>query len=161
MSKRHPNHRHVKIHRNYTVEEVARLFSIHKNTVRGWIKAGLSLSDDKRPMLILGHELAAFLQARRVKKKQTCNPGEIYCIRCRAPKTPAGDMAEYQLINEKVGNLIAICPDCDSMMNRRFSLAKLDQVRGKMDITLPQALRHINESNQPTVNSDLKQEATT
>ncbi len=39
MAKRHPNYRQVKIHRNYTVEEIARLFGIHKNTVRGWVKA--------------------------------------------------------------------------------------------------------------------------
>jgi hypothetical protein len=28
----------VKIQRNYTVEEAARVFDIHKNTVRCWIK---------------------------------------------------------------------------------------------------------------------------
>lgn len=156
MRKRHPNYRRVKIHRNYTIEEIANLFSLHKNTVHGWVKAGLPSSDDKRPMLILGHELAAFLQARRVKNKQTCKPGEIYCVCCRAPKFPAADMAEYLPITEKFGNLVAICSDCNSIINRRVSLTKLEQVRGRMDITFPQALRHIVESNQPTVNSDLK-----
>ncbi|MDD4392264.1 MAG: helix-turn-helix domain-containing protein [Desulfobacterales bacterium] len=146
MRKRHPNHRLVKIHRSYTVEEIANLFGIHKNTVRRWVKTGLATSDDKRPMLILGHELAAFLQARRVKNKQPCRPGEIYCVRCRAPKFPAGDMAEYSPITEKFGNLIAICPDCNSIMNRRVSLAKIWQVRGKMDITFPQAIQHIVSS---------------
>jgi len=157
MGKRHPNHRRVKIHRSYTVEEIASLFGVHKNTVRAWVKAGLPTCDDKRPMLILGHDLTAFLQARRVKNKQTCRPGEIYCVRCRAPKSPAADMADYLPVTEELGNLIAICPDCNSIMNRRVSLAKLGQVRGKMDITFPQALRHVSESNQPTVNSDLRQ----
>ncbi|MFZ2633984.1 MAG: helix-turn-helix domain-containing protein [Desulfosalsimonadaceae bacterium] len=155
MKKRHPNHRLVKIHRSYTAEEIANLFGIHKNTVRGWVKAGLATSDDKRPMLILGHELTAFLQARRVKNKQICKPGKIYCVGCRAPKIPAADMAEYSPVTEKFGNLIAICPDCNSIMNRRVSIAKLEQVRGKMDISFPQATRHINESTKPTVNSDL------
>ncbi|MDP1766068.1 MAG: helix-turn-helix domain-containing protein [Methylotenera sp.] len=156
MAKRHPNHRHVKIHRSYTVEEIASLFSIHKNTVRGWVKAGLAPSDDKRPMLILGHTLAAFLNARRVKNKQTCQPGEIYCVKCHAPKSPAADMAEYKPVTDTLGNLVAICPDCNSIMNRRVNLSKLALVRGKMDITFPQALRHIVESNQPTINIDLK-----
>ena len=34
-------------------------------------------------------------------------------------------------MTETLGNLIAICPDCDSMMNRRVSLAKLEQIRGE------------------------------
>ena len=77
MAKRHPNHRLVKIHRNYTVEEVAGLFGVHRNTVRAWVKRGLPMIDRKRPMLIHGRDLAAFLQARRLKNKQTCQPGEI------------------------------------------------------------------------------------
>ena len=153
--KRHPNPRLVKIHRNYTVEEIASLFGVHRNTVRQWIKQGLPTSDQKRPFLILGRDLVAFLQARRAKNKRPCQPGEIYCVRCRAPKAPAGDMADYQIVTETLGNLIAICPDCNAIMNRRVSLAKLEQIRGRLDITMPQALRHIGESTQPSVNSDL------
>lgn len=156
MSKRHPNHRHVKIHRNYSVEDVADLFGIHKNTVFNWKKSGLETIDGERPMLFYGQTLATFLQAKRAKNKRSCKPGEIYCIRCRAPKVPAGDMAEYQPVTATVGNLVAICPDCELMMNRRISFSKLELFRRQMDITLPQALQHIVESNQPTVNSDLK-----
>ena len=156
MPKRHPNPRLAKIHRNYTVEEIANLFGIHRNTVREWIKRGLPTSDQKRPFLILGRDLVAFLQARRKKNKRPCKPGEIYCVRCRAPKAPAGDMADYQTVTETLGNLVAICPDCGSIINRRVSLAKLEQIRGQLDITMPQALRHIRESAQPSVNSDLR-----
>ena len=156
MARRHPNHRLVKIHRSYTVEEIATLFDTHKNTVRRWVKEGLATTDDKRPMLVLGHVLVEYLQARRSKNKQTCKPGALYCVRCRAPKAPAGDMAEYSPITEKFGNLIGICPDCDALMNRRVSLDKIGQVRGKMDISFPEAVRHLIESANPTVNSDLK-----
>jgi hypothetical protein len=153
--KRHHNPRLVKIHRNYTAGEIASLFGIHKNTVRAWVKSGLPTYDKRRPMLILGLDLAEFLRARRARNKQTCQPGEIYCVRCRAPKFPAGDMAEYQPVTEKFGNLEAICPDCDSIMNRRVSMAKLAQVRGKMDITFTKAPERFNESNEPNVNSAL------
>lgn len=156
MAKRHPNHRLVKIHRSYTVEEITRLFGTHKNTVRAWVKTGLPTSDGRRPMLVLGHELATFLQARRVKNKKPCRPGEIYCVRCRVPKSPAGAIVEYQPLTDKIGNLIAICPDCNSILNRRVSIANLEHVRGQMDITFPQALEQVSESGQPTVNSDLR-----
>ncbi len=156
MKKRHPNYRLVKIHRSYKAEEIASLFGIHKNTVRAWVKAGLPTNDNRRPMLVLGPDLREFLKARKIKNKQKCKPGEIYCVRCRAPKFPTDDMVIYVPENEKLGNLKAICPDCDSIMNRRVSLARLGQVGGKMDISFPQALQHIVESDKPTINSDLQ-----
>jgi len=156
MSKRHPNPRLAKIHRNYTVEEVAVMFGVHRNTVREWVKRGLPTNDGRRPMLILGRDLVAFLRARRVKNKRTCQPGELYCFGCRTPKAAAGDMADYQPLTATLGNLIAMCADCETIMYRRVSLAKLEQVRGKLDITLPQALPHIDESAEPSVNSDLR-----
>ncbi len=142
MGKRHPNHRLAKIHRSYTVEEVADLFGHHKNTIRNWIKNGLPTIDNKRPMLILGCDLEAFLKARRVKRKQKCNPGELYCVKCRYPKVPAGNMADYSPITEKLGNLTAICPDCDSIINRRVSIAKIGKVCGGIDITFPQKMKN-------------------
>jgi hypothetical protein len=156
MAKRYPNHRLVKLHRSYTVEEIASLLGVHKNTVRVWIKSGLPISDGKRPVLVLGTDLAAFLQAQRGKNKQPCQPGEIYCVRCRAPKCPAGDVADYLPVTEKFGKLTAICPVCEHMMNRLVSMAKLEHVRGKLVIAFPQALRRVSESDQPTVNSDLR-----
>lgn len=158
MRKRHPNHRLVKIHRNYKVEEVARLFGVHKNTVRAWLRDELPSCDTKRPTLILGCDLAAYLQARRIKNKRPCQPGEIYCVRCRAPKRPAGEMAEYQPITGTLGNLIGICPDCDGMIYRRASRAKLPEIRGKLEVTITEARRRVNDSDGPSVNSDFSQE---
>src|SRR5215469_12103492 len=131
------NYRLAKRHRNYSVEEVARLYQIHKNTVRAWIRAGLPTCDQKRPILILGSQLAAFLQTRRAQLKQPCCPGEIYCLRCRAPRIPAGNMADYVPLNERVGNLTAICPECEGIMNQRVSRAKLDIIRRRLDLMFP------------------------
>lgn len=156
MRKRHPNPHLAKTHRSYTIEEVAALYGLHKNTVREWVKHGLPLSDDKRPMLILGRALFEFLQTRRAKNKRPCKTDEIYCLRCRSPQRPAGDMAEYQPVTAVTGNLVGICPSCESMLYRRISLAKLDVFRAVLDIGLTQALRHIGESPQPCLNSDLK-----
>jgi len=57
------NPRRVKLHRNYTVGEAAMLFRVHKNTVRSWLNDGLKTIDDRRPILILGRQLASFVQA--------------------------------------------------------------------------------------------------
>jgi len=135
MGARHPNPRLIKIHRNYSVEDIARLFGIHKNTVRNWLKQGLAAMDDRRPLLILGRELLRFLQERRQRAKQSCGPGRIYCIACRAPKVPAGKMADCIPIGHRSGNLRGICPDCDRLIYRRVNLAKIDAVRGDLEIT--------------------------
>jgi helix-turn-helix protein len=154
--KPYSNHRLAKIHRSYTVEESAHLLGVHKNTVRQWIKSGLPTCDKRRPTLILGRHLIDFLRARREKNKRSCLPGQLYCVRCRAPRFPAGNMADYQPVTENVGNIQAICPECDSIINRRVSLAKFGQIRGQIDVRFPQALRYLNESDQSSINSDLR-----
>ena len=138
------------------MEEVANLFSVHKNTVRCWVKDGLAINDNKRPMLILGSELKKYLQAKRKSNKRKCQAFEIYCVRCRVPRVPAENMVDYEPINEQIGRLIGICPACDGIINKYINIAKLEGIQDKLDITLPKALKHINESVKPLLNSDFK-----
>jgi hypothetical protein len=159
VGNRLPNPRLVKLHRNYTVEETARRFGVHKNTVRNWLKQGLAAIDDRRPTLILGSELSRFLNDRRRKTKQLCGPGRIYCVACRAPKCPAGNMADCIRTGTHAANLCAICPDCDRFIYRRVNPAKIDAIRGDLDITFQEANPRIRESVALSVNSDSGQEA--
>lgn len=156
MARRHPNHRLIKIHRSYSVEEVAATLGVHKNTVRNWLRHGLDANDSSRPVLIHGQGLVAFLKSRRQANKQRCKPGEIYCVRCRTPVSPAGSMADYLPLATGSGNLRGICPQCDTLVHRRVSLARIDTVRGDLDISFPQARERIGEAPPPTVNCDLK-----
>src|SRR6266508_815248 len=79
----------VKIHRNYSVEQIASLCGKHKNTVRAWLRDGLKSIDSSRPILVHGQVLADFLKARRAAAKRPCPPGHLYCFKCREPKPPA------------------------------------------------------------------------
>ncbi len=159
MSRRTRNPRLVKIHRNYSVEEAAKLLYVHKNTVRDWIAhRGLPVIDQRRPVLILGKALADFLSRRNRSNKRPCAPGQIYCVRCRCPQRPAGEMADYRPITTTSGNLIGICPTCDALIYRRVSLAKIGAARGNLEVTLPEALQHIDESSSPSVNHDFTRE---
>jgi hypothetical protein len=144
----------AKIHRNYTVEEAAAVFGVHKNTVRAWIKAGLPLCDDRRPALILGCELRTYLQGRRQIRKRKCKLYEVYCLRCRLPKRPAGNMVDYESLSDTNGRLTGLCPDCDGLINRYVSEANLVQIRELLDVCMPKALEHINKSSNALVNSD-------
>ena len=156
MAQRLPNPRRAKIHRSYTVEEVALLYGVHRNTVRQWIKQGLPVCDDRRPVLILGGELAAFLTRKRASNKRPCKAGEIYCVRCRAPQSPALGMADYEPLTATGGNLIGLCPQCGGMMYRRVNRARLAVVAGNLEVRLTRGQERIDESNNPSVNSDFK-----
>lgn len=156
VKRQRPNPRLVKIHRSYEVTEIAKLFDIHKNTVRTWIKQGLPVAEKRRPQLILGSAIRAFLQAKRNKNKQKCALGELYCFRCRKPQKPAGDMADFHPITDKLGRLDAICPDCETMMHQSIGTAKLARLVEKTSITITKALKRLGDSNQPIVNSDFK-----
>ena len=156
MATHRPKYHLVKIHRSYTVEESACILDVNRNTVRNWIKQGLTTIGGKRPYLLRGPDIREFLKAKRLKNKRKCQPGEMYCLRCRTPKIPAGEMADYMPTTATLGSLIGYCPDCDTMMYRRVNPEKLEQVRGNLDIKISKRQEHIADSSDPFVNSDLK-----
>lgn len=148
----------VKIHYSYKVEEAADLLGVHKNTVRQWInKEGLPVCDDRRrPILILGDELRAFIQSRQQARKRQCADGELYCMRCRRPRRPAGDMVDYFPETTATGRLEGMCPACSSIMNRFTGRAGLSRMQAILDVSIPRPLRHIGDRGTCLVNSDFE-----
>ncbi len=159
MTKSRANPRLAKIHRSYTVEEVAALYGVHRNTVRLWIKAGMPVVDQRRPILVRGAALAEFLRIKRAVNKRPCRPGEIYCMRCREPRVPAGGHVRFHPISPTRGSLVGTCPTCAAGLYRGVSVANLDQFEGVLRITFPPAEEHIGKSLQPSANSDFNQDA--
>lgn len=153
------NARSVKIQRSYTVDEAARLFGVHKNIVRAWIKSGLQTIDDRRPILILGRHLVSFLHHRRQRTIQRCQAGQLYCVRCRAPKNPAARMVDYIPITSTSGNLRAHCTDCGILMHRRVSLQNLTSVAVGLEVAVLEAQQRIKDTADCSLNSDFEEVA--
>lgn len=145
----------VKLHRTCTIPEVAALLGVHKHTVRRWIDEGLPVIDWKRPLLILGADLRDFLQARQPVKKP-CRPGEIFCVRCSAPKRPAGDMADFIPTTAKRGLLRGICPDCNGLIHRLVTEAKITAAAGTVEVARRPAQPRMCDSPAPLSNVDLR-----
>jgi hypothetical protein len=153
------NARRVKIHRCYSVDEAARLLKVHKNTVRMWIKVGLQTVDARRPTLILGRELARFLHDRRQRSRKRCQPGQLYCVRCRAPTDPAARSAEYVPVTPKTGNLRAQCGACGTIAWRRVALQSLAAAVGELQVLFPEGLEHIADGASRSPNNDFEEVA--
>ena len=145
----------VKIHRSYTIEEAARMLGVHKNTVANWLRNGLSPIDDRRPILIHGRILRAFLQERRNRLKRHCAVGELYCLKCRAPRSPLDGKAIYVPLANSGGNLQGRCSDCLSIICRRITNARLHEFGAVLIITNKQLSPRINERSTPSLNCEL------
>lgn len=160
MGRHRLDRRKVKIHRSYTIDEAARAIGAAKGTVRRWLDKGLPAIRDRKPILILGADLADHM-ARQARPKRSCPPGTCYCVKCRDARQPDGDMAEFVAINAKSGNLRALCPECGSLMHRRTSHAQLKAISAFLDVTIVGAPPRIDDSGQHSTNDHLQKEPET
>lgn len=157
MPRRGMNWRRVKRHRSYSVGEAAQVVGVSKLTVRRWVKGDLPALTEKRPWLILGNDLAEFLQ-RRAKSKTRLRLDEFFCFRCRRPRPAAAGMADYVPRNARSGMLIGLCAECQTVMRKAFSVARLREVAPKLDVSFPQGEPHLNDTIQPLLNDHFGQE---
>lgn len=148
------NPRRAKLHRSYDVGELADRLDVHKNTVRQWIKRGLPVVDGACPVLILGSDFQAWWNEQRKAAKRPCQPGQMFCFKCREPKRPALGMVEYVATNAVTGNLKAICETCETVMHQRARLANLAIRMPGMDVQITQAASRIVERAHPCPNCD-------
>lgn len=139
-----PNPARIKRHQVYTPWEAAEALGLHRQTVIRWIKSGsLEADQSRRPWLIEGKYLKAFLEARRSNGKCKLKVGEIYCLPCRGPKLPFDRMVDFRMRTQKTGTLIGLCPDCGRLMHRALRRADLEAFRAVLDVTVQKAVARL------------------
>lgn len=148
------NPRLAKLHRSFSVFELADLLNVHRNTVRQWIREGLPVLDGAKPTLIMGGEFQTWWGKRTKARKRPCKPGQMYCFKCREPKAPALGMVEFAATNTAAGNLKALCETCGTMMHRRTRLADLAAKMPGLDVRHTEAPSSIAEPSHPSPNCD-------
>ena len=129
------NPRIAKINRSYTVEEIAELYRVHKNTVNNWLKTGLEDCGAGRPRLILGVALREFLEQKRRKNKRPCKPGQIYCVACRTPVFPLDNRAYLEINKHVRASIFGQCPLCNHQIHRCVSLSRKNEWIGELVLT--------------------------
>lgn len=139
------------------MQEIAALFGLHKNAVGGWRKSGLQSIDRTRPTLIHGSDLIAYLSQRQKSRRASCQPNELYCFRCRAPRQALGGMVDIEARDAKRVNLIALCAMCSTTMQRVGSVKKLALYCESFEsVRLPPP--HLYETPNPSLKCALKGE---
>jgi hypothetical protein len=154
MSRRRANPNLVKIHRSYTVRELADCLGVHKNTVRHWHRHGLTAVDAQRPCLFKGAAVRVFLAGQYAKRKRPCPVGTLYCFRCREPRAPVSTSVEYVEMRPGSGNLGGICTDCGTVMHRRVRQAAIHSVLPGLLVQMREAPRRLSGSPDPSLNCD-------
>jgi len=144
----------------YSTHDIGELFGIHKATVRNWLKNDLKRIDDKRPFLVMGADLELFLKNRQNKRKQKCQPNELYCFRCRKPQHSKGNKVILKELSPKTGRLCGLCADCGSRTNKVISLKQLDKLREIFTIIATHET-DLAVLDSPNVNAHLKEDLST
>jgi hypothetical protein len=102
----------------YTVQQIADLFGLCNHTVLEWVKTGLKPIPQTRPYLIHSAMLYDFLATRQARRKQACQPHEIFCLKCRQPRSPAQGTLTTQPTKNDFIRLMGQCACCGTRMNK-------------------------------------------
>ena len=154
---RRPSARSLSRLRTYTVEEAARLLGVHRNTVRRWLRQGLESIDRKKPFLIHGSDLIAFLKARKPKTRKLA-PQEGYCFSCRSPRGPAFGEVEVKVAGNGRLTLTALCETCATVMNKKLARDLLKVLEADAAVTVTLVPTRIDAPEEPCRNVHFKEE---
>lgn len=119
---------------NYSIYDIASLFVIHRTTVRQWLKEGLPMIDNHKPFIVLGTDLKEFLKKRQGNRKTKCNSNELYCCKCRVPRTSWENIVDLKILNARRLLIMGVCSLCDTRTNKLSSLKNLYEIKEIFDV---------------------------
>lgn len=125
------NHRQVSSILCYTPTEICNLFVNNKLTVKKvntWIKNGLPVISNGRPLLIAGPELIKFLKKLNIQAKTNLEFAEFFCCSCKMAHIPLGRKIS---VNQHDNFIRAkgICPDTRKTMIKVFKLSDFGKIK--------------------------------
>jgi hypothetical protein len=153
MAKKY-SHTRVKSHRSYSVDDVCKLFAdkkLHPQTVRAWIKEGLKVIG-KKPFIIHGQDLKAFLEERNKASKKKLTLAEFKCLSCHEIEKPI-----ISVIRKENGSLFAsgICPHCQGKVAKICQANDFDKLQYLFTITNEQEQTRLYSNDNTSLNTHL------
>jgi hypothetical protein len=111
----------------YEISEAAVALGVSVATIRNWIKDGLPVMATKKPFLISGAELRAYLQSKNDSAKKPLNENELNCFHCRAGRKPIGLAVVCHPNTPKTSRLAGECERCGGAASRLISNSRREE----------------------------------
>jgi len=89
----------------------------------------------KRPALILGEDAKDFLTAVRNKAKRPLAQNELYCLSCKEPRHPLGNLVDLYRQEGRTARISALCDVCENLCNRVVSDEQIAQLFEFFDVS--------------------------
>lgn len=117
----------VKSALTYEVSEAAVALGVSKATIRNWVRDGLPIMATKKPYLISGAEIRAYLRSKSKAAKKPLNHDELTCFRCGAGRKPFAMSVECIPNTIKTSRLAGACEQCGGTASRIISNSRLNE----------------------------------
>ena len=120
----------AKIHRSYTVSEIADLLGCGTHAVLQWIRTGELKPLGGRPYIVHGIALRACLIEKLSRRRHPLQPGEFYCPRCRMGRKSKPECHDVICLEKKLtddkwlGQARGRCEVCDAQLHQYCAVAK-------------------------------------
>ena len=142
MSKRfNPNR--IKINSSYTVKDISEVLGVNPKTVRNWIRVGLPVIDDKRPLLIQGADLKLYLKQKYKTYLHNCELNQMFCMKCKEPKEPNVESIHFIAKPAGMARMTGCCGECGIRSNKFVSWRDVNQIWTDLGGNLPIAEKHL------------------
>ena len=153
----------IRLHRSYTMAELASVLGVHVRTVQTWRKEGmLPIDEYDRPMLFIGEVVRTFLKRRQQARKCKLQARECYCLRCNTSVLPVPESITVEVTDRRVGKTARAvvvrgkCSTCGARVVRFTSTNSI--LNTPWWTNLREADKRLIGTSVPSLNTDLKQE---
>ena len=136
MSKRLYPHNRVRYWYAYDIDDICGLFDdigLHPQTVRKWVKSGLSTIDKGRPTLIYGNDLINFLKKHNQSNKRKTAFDEFYCMKCQDAR-PIFQNKIHIVQKAQFLRAQGHCRTCKSKMNKSYKMTDYPALKRKFKL---------------------------
>lgn len=155
MSKRfNPNR--IKINLSYTVMDISEVLGSNPKTIRNWIRVGLPVIDESRPLLIQGADLKLYLKQKYKTYLHHCELNQMYCFGCKEAKEPNVESLHFIAKPAGMAQMTGCCRECGKRSNKYVSWRDVNQIWTDLGGKLPIAEKHLILKAQTLLNFPLK-----